>query len=106
VGASWEGFVLEQALNTLNAAGQRFEAFYLRTSDRYEIDLVIERPAERWAIEVKLTTSPGPGDLARLTQSGDLIHAHRRFLISQTPKIVEGKHAVSCNLPWFLEQLS
>lgn len=83
-----------------------FEGDYFDLEQRYEIDLVIERPAERWAIEVKLTTSPGLGDLARLAQSADLIHAHRRFLISQTPKIVEGKHAVSCNLPWFLEQLS
>ncbi|MEO8183431.1 MAG: DUF4143 domain-containing protein [Deltaproteobacteria bacterium] len=47
VGASWQGFVIEQLLNCLAAAGQAFEAFYLRTSDQHEIDLIVDLPKER-----------------------------------------------------------
>lgn len=105
VGASWEGFVIEQILGALGARGQRFDAFYLRTSDQYELDLMLERGTERWAIEVKLTANPGPGDLSRLNKTADMVDATRRFLISQTPKVVDGKKTVSCNLAWFLKQL-
>ncbi len=34
VGASWEGYVVEQALGMLAALGIRYEAWYLRTSDQ------------------------------------------------------------------------
>lgn len=105
VGASWEGFVIEQILGALGARGQRFDAFYLRTSDQYELGLMLERGTERWAIEVKLTANPGPGDLSRLNKTADMVDATRRFLISQTPKVVDGKKTVSCNLAWFLKQL-
>lgn len=105
VGASWEGFVIEQIIGALQAAGRHFEVFYLRTGDGYELDLVLERPAGRWAIEVKLTADPGPGDIARLDKTADMISAPRRFLISQTPRIVEGERTVSCNLAWFLDRL-
>ena len=44
---------------------------YNRTSDQYELDLVLDVCGDRWAIEVKLTASPGPGDLARLDKTAD-----------------------------------
>jgi predicted AAA+ superfamily ATPase len=105
VGASWEGFVIEQILNTLSASGQRFNPFYLRTSDQYELDLVLERGGELWAIEVKLTSTPGVDDIARLDRTADLIAADRRFLVSQTPRTIEGQRTLSCNLPSFLARL-
>jgi predicted AAA+ superfamily ATPase len=105
VGASWEGFVIGQLLDSLDATGQRYEAFWFRTSDGYEIDLVLDRGGERWAIEVKLTTSPAPADIARLEKTADFIAADRRFLVSQTRRVVEGDRTVSCDLPWLLGQL-
>ncbi len=105
VGASWEGFVIEQIIGALNAAGQRFQASYFRTSDQYELDLVLEQAGRCWAIEVKLTANPGPSDIARLDKAADMIAASRRFLVSQTPKAVEGGRTVSCNLAWFLEHV-
>jgi len=105
VGASWEGFVIAQILDTLSMTGARFEAFHLRTSDGYEIDLVLERGRELWAVEIKLTTNPGPGDMRRLNKTADLIGAHRRFLVSQTRQVVESEVSVSCNLPWLLDHL-
>lgn len=105
VGASWEGFVIGQVVDTLRMSGARFDAFYLRTSDGREIDLLLQRAGELIAIEVKLTTSPGPDDLARLHQAADLVGAGPRFLVSQTPRVVQGERAVSCDLPWLLQHL-
>lgn len=84
VGASWEGYVIEQILGDLSARGRRFEPYYFRTSDGYEIDLVLDFGAERWAVEIKLTSSPAPEDMARLDKAADMIGASRRFLVSQT----------------------
>ncbi|MEM6934141.1 MAG: DUF4143 domain-containing protein, partial [Pseudomonadota bacterium] len=52
VGASWEGFVIE---NVLNAAPPRTQAFFYRTAAGAEIDLVLDMGAKRglWAIEIK-----------------------------------------------------
>lgn len=51
VGASWEGFVIE---NLINAAPPSTVPGFYRTSGGAEIDLVLELPGgERWAIEVK-----------------------------------------------------
>lgn len=62
VGASWEGFVIE---NLLAAAPPRTMASFYRTSAGAEIDLVLELPGKRglWAIEIKrgLSASPGKG---------------------------------------------
>lgn len=62
VGASWEGFVIE---NLLSVAPPRTMASFYRTSAGAEIDLVLELPGGRglWAIEVKrgLTATPSKG---------------------------------------------
>lgn len=102
VGASWEGFVIEQVIGHLQARGLLHEAFYLRTSDQLEIDLILELEGERWAIEIKLTTSPAPADLAQLDAKADLIEATRRFLVSQTGQPAGDEHRSSCNLEWLL----
>ncbi len=105
VGASWEGFAIGQILGALHAAGQPIEAFFFRTSDGHELDLVLERPAGRWAIEIKLTADPSPADTARLDKTADMIDAARRFLVSQTPRVIEGQRTVSRNLAWLLDRL-
>lgn len=62
VGASWEGFVIE---NLLAAAPPRTMASFYRTAAGAEIDLVLELPGKcgLWAIEIKrgLSASPGKG---------------------------------------------
>lgn len=56
VGASWEGFVLE---NLITAAGPNASAHFYRTSAGAEIDLLLHWPhSECWAIEVKRSLSP------------------------------------------------
>lgn len=56
VGASWEGFVIE---NLLAAAPERTQAGFYRTSAGAEIDLVLDLPqGRRWAIEIKRGLTP------------------------------------------------
>jgi hypothetical protein len=105
VGASWEGFVIEQLIGTLNSRGTPFEAFYFRTSDQHELDLVVETEAEVWAVEIKLTSSPGPGDMARLDKVAAMIGATRRYLVSRTSRSEGDDTRASCNLRWLLEHL-
>lgn len=59
VGASWEGFVIE---NLLAAAPDRTIASYYRTAAGAEVDLVLEFPGltEKWAIEIKRGLSAKP----------------------------------------------
>jgi predicted AAA+ superfamily ATPase len=106
VGASWEGFVIEQILGLLAAINSPVDPFFFRTSDRYEIDLVLAGRRELWAIEVKLTSQPRSEDFARLSKAADMIQADRRVLISQTSSTVSGDNALSCSLPAFLKLLA
>lgn len=101
VGASWEGFVIEQVLGLLSSRGEAFDPFFLRTSDRYEIDLVLVPRGEIWAIEVKLTSSPGPEDFDRLEKAAALIGARRRVLISRVHEATESTGRLSCSLGHF-----
>lgn len=59
VGASWEGFVIE---NLLSAMPDRTQASFYRTAAGAEIDLVLDLPgkAGRWAIEIKRALSVKP----------------------------------------------
>jgi uncharacterized protein len=58
VGASWEGFVVE---NLLAAAPVRTMASFYRTAAGAEVDLVLDFPGgERWAVEIKHGLAPRP----------------------------------------------
>jgi len=105
VGASWEGFVIEQVLSVLQQRDCRFHAYFLRTSDQQEIDLVLDWGRSLWAVEIKLTSAPSPRDMDLLNARADLIQADKRILVSQVDRTAEGKRQVSCNLAWLVEYL-
>ena len=105
VGASWEGYVIEQVLGELFSRGQDLSPYHFKTSDRHELDLVLDFGNELWAVEVKLTSTPSPEDMIRLEKTADMIKAGRRFLVSQTNRPSGDKRRLSCNLPTFLEHL-
>lgn len=105
VGASWEGFVIEQILGQMSLRGCAVEAYYLRTSDQYEIDLVLDFGHRLWAVEIKLTSRPAPADLHRLNKTADLIKADRRFLITRAREAVNDGRQTVCSLPWFLQHV-
>ncbi len=98
VGASWEGFVIDQVLAALHYTGRAFDVYHLRTSDQREIDLIVRVDSELWALEIKLTTRPGLDDLARLNANADLVDADRRFLVCQSKEYLERGPQVVCNL--------
>jgi uncharacterized protein len=77
LGASWEGFVIE---NLLAVAPERTQASFYRTAAGAEIDLVLDLPkGERWAIEIKRGLSAKPEKGFHIA-SEDLQPA-RRFVV-------------------------
>jgi hypothetical protein len=105
VGASWEGWVIEQILAHLDARGKPYQASYLRTSDQYEIDLLLECGSRLWAFEVKLTSSPAPADLEGLGKKAGLVGAYGHFLISRTSQPVMSDNRGSLDLKTCLDFL-
>lgn len=58
VGASWEGFVIE---NILACCPEGTNAHYYRTGGGAEVDLILVLPdGERWAVEIKHSLNPRP----------------------------------------------
>lgn len=77
VGASWEGFVIE---NLLAVAPPRTTASFYRTSAGAEVDLVLDLPAkQRWAVEIKRSLSARPRKGFYLASED--IKASRRFVV-------------------------
>jgi predicted AAA+ superfamily ATPase len=88
VGASWEGFVIEQILSVRRARGEDFDAYFFRSHDGHEADLVLDHSREREVIEIKLTSGPTPEDMARLVKVADLLKATRRVLVCRVAESV------------------
>lgn len=105
VGASFEGYVIEQALGSCTALGSRPTPHFFRTSDGHELDLVLDWGTERWAVEIKLTTDPSPSDMARLDRAADLAGASRRFLVSRVRTSATSGRRVSCDVDGLLAAL-
>lgn len=77
VGASWEGFVIE---NVLAAAGDRFVPTFYRTEDGAEVDLVLERGGRvEYVIEIKRTTAPAVPRGFRL--ACDVLEPHTGYVV-------------------------
>ncbi len=98
VGASWEGWCINQILATLKTAEKNFDAYFFRTNDGHEIDLVLKFSGRLWAFEFKLTGSPGAEDMKRLNVAADLIGADRRFLISKCVRQEVGRKMVATDM--------
>ena len=90
-GASWEGFIIEQLLGALAASGVDANPHYLRTSDGYEIDLLLTLGGTTAAIEVKLAAGVAPQDLARLERAADLVSAQHRYIVCRTAQPAASK---------------
>jgi predicted AAA+ superfamily ATPase len=102
VGLSWEGWVIEQICTTLRNQGAEFEPYFFRTSDGYELDLLLEYKAKLWAIEMKLSSSPDRRDLDRLNKIADLVGADKRILISKSRELIKTKDVMMSNLEGLL----
>ena len=103
VGAGWEGWCINQILATLKTAGEDFEAYFFRTNDGHEIDLIVKFRKGLWTFEFKLTSSPGREDMNQLNAVSDLIKADQRILISKTGRSESDRRFTSTNLRHCLE---
>lgn len=106
VGHSWEGFIVEQTLAALAATGKYAQAFFLRTSDGYELDLVLDWGTERWAIEIKLTSNPSTEMIDRLHRTADLIDASRRILVCRAEHRIENERLLVVHAAEWLEEIT
>ena len=103
VGASWEGYCIQQLRTALQLTDRPHSCYYMRSSDQHEIDLVVEIGGARWAIEFKLTTRPGRDDFSRLNKAADLINADKRILISRSTELIQAKQQISGSLEKVIE---
>jgi predicted AAA+ superfamily ATPase len=65
VGASWEGFVLEQVL----AAEPHDEAYFWATHQGAEMDLVLRREGRLWGVECKRADAPKHSPSIRIART-------------------------------------
>ena len=80
-------------------------AVVLRTSDKYEIDLILDFGGRLYAIEIKLTSSPDSDDVSRFRKAAEIIEAKRCLLISRTQDYITSENFVSANIQQALEFL-
>lgn len=104
LGQSWEGFVIEQTIASLSATGKRLRPYFFRTSDGYELDMVLDEGAERTAVEIKLTSNPSSAMIDRLNKAADLIDANRRVLVCRIAQKIETDELLVINLPGWLQR--
>jgi len=81
LGQSWEGFVEEQVMATLKIKNRSATPVYFRSSDGYEIDLLLDWENELCAVEIKLPSNPSKPEVDRLNKVADMVGATRRVLL-------------------------
>lgn len=106
LGASWEGYVIEQTLASLAAAGKQMMPYYLRTSDGHELDLVLDFGHEQLAVEIKLTSNPTRGMLDKLMRTADLMAAQRAVLVCRIARKISNDRLLVTNLSGWLRELT
>jgi predicted AAA+ superfamily ATPase len=106
LGQSWEGFVIEQTLATISGRGIQARPYYFRTSDGYELDLVLDWGSDRWAIEIKLTSNPSRGDSERLQKTAEMIDADRQIMVCRIARSFENDRLFVTNPSGWLRRLS
>lgn len=82
-GASWETFVLEDLIRRERLAHPHSQFFFWRTAAGAEIDLVIERGTERYAIEIKSGRADKPRAIHALEAASGDVAARNAYLMDQ-----------------------
>ncbi len=101
VGASWEGFVIEQIIA---ATQENFRPYFYRTQQGAECDLVLERNGVvEAAIEIKLSTAPIIGKGFRIAVED--LKAKRAFVIGKVNESYPISELITvCDLASFLDR--
>lgn len=98
IGASWEGFVIEQLLSSLNPA----EAFYYRTVAGAELDLVLQLRGQPRLIAVEIKYSLAPKLSKGFWNSLDDLQIDQAFVIYAGKEIYPIEQRV---IAWPAEQI-
>lgn len=102
VGASWEGFVVENLLSCLPVG---ITPWFYRTSAGAEIDLVVEQNTQnKYAIEIKRSSSP---TLSKGFYLGceDIEATHRFIVYPGTERFPVGKNVTAISLMDMMDEL-
>jgi len=83
-GALFENFIIQETVKYFFNRGVRPNLYYLRTHNKVEIDLIIERNLELYPFEIKLTKTP---NMAMATSMGKIRKIFSRLKIN-TGKII------------------
>lgn len=102
LGASWEGFVIENIIVQLSG---KWQYSYYRTTAQTEIDLVLEGPdGQIWAVEVKRSLAPKVGK--GFYSACDDIKATSKFVVySGVERYPMSNHTEAIGLTDFLQLL-
>ncbi len=100
LGASWEGFALEQALNAAGSA----EAFYWGTHAGAELDLVLFRGGRRYGVEFKHADAPAMTKSMHIALE-DLKLERAWFVYPGKESYLVHEKVRVCPLPELLEEL-
>ncbi len=84
-GASWETFVIEDLIRRERLRHPHSGFFYWRTAAGAEIDLVIERGANRFSIEIKSARADNSRAIRALSAATKDIGAKKAYLVDQAP---------------------
>ncbi|WPJ97873.1 ATP-binding protein [Coraliomargarita algicola] len=106
LGQSWEGFIIEQTLTVLSMKNKTATPYYFRSSDGYELDLVLDWGVERWAIEIKLTSNPSKQEIDRLNKVADMVGATQRILLCRIEEAFGNETLTVTHPEKWLQQLS
>ena len=83
IGASWEGFVIEQIIETMQNILLDGHAYFYRTQQGAECDLIIEHNGKvKAAIEIKISSAPQISKGFRITMADT--NAQQGFVIAKT----------------------
>jgi predicted AAA+ superfamily ATPase len=82
-GASWEGFVIEDVLRRERLSHGTTQGYFWRTAIGAEIDLVLDRGAERIAIEIKSGRGDDARAIRRLREAMPDVDAVRGWIVDQ-----------------------
>ena len=80
-GASWEAFVIDQLVSTFSRALPGCQAFFWRTAQGNEVDLLVEAHGKRIPFEIKLHSAPRAEDAQGLLRCMSDLGAPRGYLV-------------------------
>ena len=80
-GMSWEAFIIDQLISTFQQAVPGSQAYFWRTSQGNEIDLLVDLGTKKIPFEIKLHSAPSPQDAGTLQQCMRDLKLPRGYLV-------------------------